>query len=560
MALASTTIIEVETAGSDTLNGGAFDPGQTAGMFTDGAATVATSAAPVFTSASYNFVAGDVNAWLFIASGTNWTPGWYKIASVAANAATLSAASGAAVITPTSNASSLAVMTPSTAGGCATTASPTAATWSIDYSQQAAAQFAYTDLVSAGTGLTVSSVLKPFAKQHVGNSLVITGGTNFNLGRYVIASISGVTATVVGPGSITTGVGANGTGGQGGAVVSVAIASSFLVASVRIYIQTGNYTISSASTNVANGCCTRSVNGVTIEGYSAVRGDLIPFGAAGTRPVLTASGISTFTIFGGTGTSGSYRNLNIIGGSFVSSRGFLILGDIVYNCRASGFTNNAFINTGGNTAFYMRCNGVSSTTQPAFSMASAAILDACVGNGNSGVPTFSASGSAVSMVNCITYSSGGVLAHGFDVSGGCVVCINCVAYNQTGMGFRAGNTAVTFVNCIAEGCTGVGFGQTGNPILVALFNCAAFNNSADKTLTGQTRLIVQGFVSGSASFFTNAGSFDFSLNNNAGGGAAARAAGYPGVLPTGLTTGFLDIGAAQHADPAASGAQGFFIQ
>jgi len=89
MALSATTIFEVETGGSDTLNGGAFDPGQTAGMLTDGAATSATGTAPVFTSASYNFVAGDVGAWIYIASGTNWIPGWYKISSVGSNAATL---------------------------------------------------------------------------------------------------------------------------------------------------------------------------------------------------------------------------------------------------------------------------------------------------------------------------------------------------------------------------------------------------------------------------------------------------------------------------------------
>ena len=97
MALSAFTIAEVETGGSDSANAGLFDPSQVAGGgFTDGAATVATSAAPVFTSASYNFVAGNVGAWLFIASGTAWIPGWYKIASVASNAATLGAGIGTA--------------------------------------------------------------------------------------------------------------------------------------------------------------------------------------------------------------------------------------------------------------------------------------------------------------------------------------------------------------------------------------------------------------------------------------------------------------------------------
>src|SRR6185503_9870086 len=92
------TIFEVRAAGSDTANGGFFDPGQTAGMNTDGAATSATGNSPVFSSASYNFVAGDVGAWVYIALGTNWTPGWYQIASVASNVATLTATIGTAYL------------------------------------------------------------------------------------------------------------------------------------------------------------------------------------------------------------------------------------------------------------------------------------------------------------------------------------------------------------------------------------------------------------------------------------------------------------------------------
>src|SRR5262245_15878555 len=124
MALAATTIWAVDTGGDDTNFSGAFDPGQTAGMFTDGAATSATTSAPVFTSASYNFVAGDAGAWLYVASGTNWIPGWYKIASVSLNAATLTATIGQAV-----KSTSGVVSGPSTATGCATTGSPTGATW-----------------------------------------------------------------------------------------------------------------------------------------------------------------------------------------------------------------------------------------------------------------------------------------------------------------------------------------------------------------------------------------------------------------------------------------------
>ena len=67
MALSASTTWEVRTTGGSG-NGGGFNVGNT-GMAADLAATVATGTAPVVTSASYSFVAGDAGA-LFIKSGT----------------------------------------------------------------------------------------------------------------------------------------------------------------------------------------------------------------------------------------------------------------------------------------------------------------------------------------------------------------------------------------------------------------------------------------------------------------------------------------------------------
>src|SRR6185369_16734786 len=150
MAVTAATILECAATGSDgnagsDNNAGAFDPAtNVANMLTDLAATVATGNSPVVTSASYNFVAGDVGSWLFISSGTNWTPGWYKIASVGSNAATLSAAIGAAILYATGGPFGL-----NTAAGCATTASPTSGTGSVDYSQAGTPAVSNTNLASS---------------------------------------------------------------------------------------------------------------------------------------------------------------------------------------------------------------------------------------------------------------------------------------------------------------------------------------------------------------------------------------------------------------------------
>jgi hypothetical protein len=55
------------------------------------------------------------------------------------------------------------------------------------------------------------------------------------------------------------------------------------------------------------------------------------------------------------------------------------------------------------------------------------------------------------------------------------------------------------------------------------------------------------------SVFTNAAGGDFSLNNTTNQGALLRDVGFPGAFLNGTTTGYLDIGAAQHQGSAAGG-------
>jgi hypothetical protein len=528
MALSANTIWEVESGGDDTNNGGAFDPSQTAGMFTDGAATLATTAAPVFSSVSYNFVAGDVGAWVYISNSTNnWIPGWYKISSLSGNNAVLNGTIGQAVLKPSP-------ITPSTVIGCATTASPTGATWTIDYSQQVGPAVTYLDLASAGTGLTVSSLAKPFGRQQVGNCLVITGaGTNFNLGRYVIASVAAVTfvATVVGPTNITTGAGANGVGSLGGALASPGQACASIVASNTVFIKAATYSIASASTNIATGCLSLTVGGLLIEGYNSVRGDF------GTAPILQASGISTATIVAASGGNELLVNLVVDGATLTAIRGFSTTGGTTatwYKCTAKNCTNVGFNGSVVNGCWAISCSTTGCTTV---------------------APTF---GSTMICINCEAYSN---TVHGF----GSPICINCLAYNNSGTsdGFNYGATAIN-INCTSYGNGRHGFGfLSGAPNVLAinciaeanatngfissaanssLINCAIFNNANSGTFNLNLSL-----VTGVSSFFTNAAGTNFSLNNTAGAGAAAKAAGIPGVFPSGTTTGFIDLGAAQAA-------------
>jgi hypothetical protein len=102
-ALPNSTVYEVRTAGSNN-NGGCFVTGssgtdfsqQNAAQYTFSnlASSNGTNASPQVTSASHNFVATDVGNCLHVTAGTNWTQGFYRIVSVAANAATLDRAVG----------------------------------------------------------------------------------------------------------------------------------------------------------------------------------------------------------------------------------------------------------------------------------------------------------------------------------------------------------------------------------------------------------------------------------------------------------------------------------
>jgi len=486
MPLSQYTVAEVRSGGAST-GAAFFDPGQTAGMFTDGAATAATSANPVFTSASYNFVAGDVGAWVYIASGANWTPGWYKITSVAANAATLNAAIGSAVLLTTTG--TIRPDKPSTVLGAATTSSPTGATWSIDYSQQDASQFTYTDLISAGAGLTVSSAAQPFAAQQVGNGLNITSGTNFTVGRYVIASVSAGVATVIGPANITTGVGLNGNGMLGGAANSPLIFNSspnLAVAGTYMFI-TGTFS-RGATTDTFIGWTGTTTLQQKVSGYGTVRGD----GYLGRDPVtgflittnfaklsytsagFTARGNSTLfenlavTQTGNTGTvaldsAGQLQsvvrncvarvttNTSAVPAMSISGIG---LNAMVHNCDAfnESTTAGSIGMTINSNCLVSNCFIISSGSASSISLNIAAaqnhISNTLVVNGSGIGVKYSGAGSgpSLSLNNC---TISGNASDGFNTDAqagtGVISIINCIIANNGGYGLNIGRTAVVHV-------------------------------------------------------------------------------------------------------------------
>ena len=193
MALDVRTIWECNaSATANNVNGGGFNRFNP-NMLTDLAGTDANTAAPIVSSAFYNFVAEDVGHWLFIQSGANWTPGWYKIASVSSGDATLDADVGEAVII-----SGISYV-PNTVAGCATTASPTSGTFAVDYSQETGARLNGTT-GATGIGSTYFLVFGgSFTTAMVGNMIHITAvtGTGCLVGWYEIVEVLSATTLVL---------------------------------------------------------------------------------------------------------------------------------------------------------------------------------------------------------------------------------------------------------------------------------------------------------------------------------------------------------------------------
>lgn len=538
------TVWEIRTGGDDSNNGGGFDTSVAVSFPTDGAATLATSSAPKFTSSSYTFVAGDVGHWIFIRSGTNWIPGWYKITAVTAspNSATLDATIGHAALFSTSADGGHAGV--SRATGCATTGSPSSATWGLDYSQADNAPFSSSTFSTDGTNTHLLDSTNTIGKNWIGNIVVITGaGSGFTLQRVRINSTSGTTATCdksLGGTNLNSGVGKMGGALKSpGKVISITAVGTVLA----MWIQSGSYTISSASTNVAGGCVS-AAGGIRIEGYATYRGDM------GTAPTFTASSISTATIFATSlSAGGALRNLTVDGASLTSIRGFDSGYYILSNLTAKNCTNIGVRHTGTGTLYSCRATGCA-TISPAISEEGGNNLLGCIADANtvSGIGTSTSSGALIAF--CISANNTGGSSDGFNTIGARIV--NCTAYGNGRHGFNGGTDRSNsfYLNCVAEGhSNGWGFTQTfsiGGQQNNIIKYCATYNNNSGAIDTTPHWIINENNITYTSTAFNNAGSGDFSLNQSTTGGRLLRGTGFPGAFANSLgTTGFIDIGAVQ---------------
>lgn len=480
MALTAGTIWQIQaTATTGNVNGAGFNPAN-ANMLTNFAATNGNTSSPVITSASYNFTANDVGHYFYVKSGTNWVAGWYPIASVAANAATLDASVGAAVL----SIGAKGVVTRNTSVGCATVASPTSGTGTIDYSQKDTAIVnGLTDLTCTAASTTVTSASAPFSPVMVGNILHATAltGTGAIVGWYEIVSYTN-TSNVVLDRTPTNGVNniTAGTFYVGGAGRLNGLEDSFktmVPTGAIIFIKNGTYTFSgAATTSSSNGTAASPVFYI---GFNSSRGDTC---ILANRPTI-AMGANAFTSCSNTihynliFTTTASNGIQMGGGSwFINCKGI--------NSSTSAGRNTFFqgANGGGLVACEVICqngNGYGGNTgSPRLYGNYFHDCDAAINNTSPNSGPTEVIGNIFE--GCTTYA---IRYSGSATSG---TILNNTIYGReakvgTGVNMPASNSGLVIMNNILYGlATGINIPTSASNINISNYN-NFYNNTTDNT-------------------------------------------------------------------------------
>lgn len=427
-----------------------------------------------------------------------------------------------------------------------------------DWSQQDSAQYSVTDAVTAGT-TTITSATASFGTDVVGNICYVSGGTgSITAGWYQIASRTNSTTIVVDRSTgLTTGTGvtlhiggALASPGQMGGIVAAVNAGGWIV-----WQKSGTYSVTSSSSNVAGGIVSLA-NGSNSAaaplrwiGYGSTRGD------GGTKPLIQASSITSVTLFATGHNFYRIENLEFDGASQSAVIGISLGGtwNIARKVRAQRCVTGI---SSANANPLELCEATTCSTSGIIGPVSTI---GCYSHANSGNGFASGANSGAVYIDCISASNGG-----YGYGPWSYQSINCTAYGNTGAGWSlsgGGMQGVTCLNCLSTDNTGGGWVPGALSPQLLLINCAGRNNggvgnysSAHLTDTGAAPSVI-GFIALTSDPYVAAGSGNFALNTTAGGGAACRAAGIPGAFPGGTTTGYFDIGAVQHADPAAGGGE-----
>lgn len=468
-----------------------------------------------------------------------------------------------------------------TTGNAANGGGYDAALGGVDYSQQNAAQVAYTDLViDATTNTKCTSAGNPFTSNHVGNIINITGGTGFTVQRVQVVSVAAGVATC--DKSLGTLSSTGGTGNLGGALINPVDHDAVVAPGNITYVQSGSY---AAHTSTKTFTCDGTLAGgdIWFIGY--------PSGGSRTNQDITEANMPVFTSATNSVAIFTTNNANFLG--FKNIKVTHTAGT-----RGAGFTNGTtatnnatrFVNcvTDGCSYGFDFGNGASTTVvgvtlinctirngtaggirllqgQNASFVHGCYILD-CAGPGITVGQT--ATGIWFVCDNTVFDSMTGASGHGIQIT--CTTATtntagvhvsDCDFWNNAQAGIRYDYTTGRMPTHFVANCIFVNNGTYGQSCATAGIidgtQMVGRANSYYNNTSGARQNVAagDGDVTMTGDPFNNAASSDFSLNNTASAGAACRSAGWPGRIGAlGATAGtnYMDIGALQ-AQPSAGG-------
>jgi hypothetical protein len=416
---------------------------------------------------------------------------------------------------------------------------PGVASPGTDFSQQNSPQIGYSDLVIGATTSTYTSVLNPVGSTLPGNVLHIVSAVSgtCTAGWYEVLSNATITATV----DRSLGTAASVCNASlGGSLATVSNGLAQMVAQNTLWVHSGTYTLTASLT-------AQNLLALAMFGYGSVHGD------NGTRPLITTATNSTPLLNIPTGGANSpfvINNINFSNSAATRAQCIVKTSNTGAPITLSGSQLNGCsigIDTSSQQTQLNLFNvEIENCTSDAIrSQSNASFLSNVYIHDNGGWGFNDTTSSQIEIAGSVfaRNTSGGVV-----VNSGPLNIVSSVFYSNSGDGARLLQTTSAFgsSNSIYYGNSGWGIDQTNTSNSPASFY--QVNAYGGPNTSGNVRhLTVHGNfaldIALTADPFVNGASGNFALNSTAGGGAALKGVGFPGVMPAG--TGFIDVGALQ---------------
>lgn len=423
-----------------------------------------------------------------------------------------------------------------------------------DFSLQNGPQISYTDIVVGATTTQGTSVLHPFDATIPGNVINITAGAGCTVQRAEVLSVSGITATF----DKSLGTAASScTGALGGSLLTV----DFVTKNTAVFtngntlnIKAGTYSRTTTwviDTSAASG-------NLMIIGYNATHND------GGTKPLITTATNTNKLIQVGS-SKYTFKNMSFSNTAGTRADGVWFAltnqeGVISINCIWDGFAvaingDNGAGSAGSVHLFNTEVKNGTSDGIRAFFMSGVFAGSWIHNNTGHGVVQENSSNSSTTVDHSAISANGGsgIVTVGGAASIFPTTVTNSAIVANTADGILATTPPVLRIfNSVIYGNGGFGIhattDATTNNVLLYFYNAFGGPNVSgnySSTLPagiGDITLTANPFVSSS----------NFALNSTAGGGAALKQAGFPGVSIMG--TGYLDVGPLQTSGAPGSGA------